>query len=126
MSTTASQLSLDERIAAVFADSATSTDVADLIEEAEAAAAASGKAAEQARTRALDPALSAAEVARARRDMEDAAFGRDRLQVAVQRLGDRLKELQRREENHRRQVAYDRVRAELIRSSTKSPRTIAL
>jgi len=44
--------------------------------------------------------------------MEDAAFGRDRLQLAEQRLGDRLKKLYHREENQRRQAAYDRVRDE--------------
>ena len=73
---------------------------------------ASEEAAEQARTRALDPALSPAEVAKARREMEDAAFRHDRMQVAVQKLGGRRKELQWREEDQRRQVAYDRVRAE--------------
>ena len=73
---------------------------------------ASEEAAERARTRALDPALSPAEVAKARREMEDAAFGRDRLQVAVHRLGERVKKLQWREENQRRQVAYNRVQAE--------------
>ena len=112
MSTAAPQVSLDERIAAAFAGGATSVEVAELVKEAEAAAVASGEAAEQARTRALDPALSAAEVARARRAMEDAAFARDRLQVAVHRLGDRVKELKWREESDRRQVAYDRVKAE--------------
>jgi hypothetical protein len=34
------------------------------------------------------------------------------MQVAVQKLGDRLKELQWREEDHRRQIAYDKVKAE--------------
>jgi hypothetical protein len=83
-----------------------------LVKEAEAAAVAAGAAAEQAHIRALDPALPAAEVARAGRGKEDAAFGRDRLQVAVEKLGDRLKELQRREETQRCKIAYDRVRAE--------------
>jgi hypothetical protein len=86
--------------------------IADPAKEAEAASLEAGATAEQGRIRALDPALSSAEVARARRDMEDVAFGRDRLQVAVQKLGDRLKELQRREENQRRQIACDRVKAE--------------
>ena len=81
--------------------------MADLIAEAEAAAVASGDAAERARTRALDPALSAADVAAARRDMEDAAFRRDRMQVAVQRLGERLREVRRQEDQARRRAAYD-------------------
>ena len=101
-----------ERIAAAFADGATSTEVAERIKEAEAMSVASEEAAEQARTRALDPALSPAEVAEARRQMEDAAFRRDRMQVAVQKLGERLKERQWREENQRRQTAYDKVKAE--------------
>lgn len=48
----------------------------------------------------------------ARREMEDAAFRRDRLQTAVERLRDRLKELRYQEEDQRRQVAYDKVKAE--------------
>jgi hypothetical protein len=98
---------LDERIAAAFADGATSSDVADLIAEAEAAAAASGEAAEAARTRALDPTLAAADVAAARREMEDASFRRDRLHEAVRRLGERLREVKQVEEQARRRVAYD-------------------
>jgi chromosome segregation ATPase len=47
----------------------------------------------QARGRALDPALTANDDATARRRMEDAAFRRDRLQTAVTRLQDRLKEV---------------------------------
>jgi hypothetical protein len=67
--------------------------VATLIKEVEATAVASGDAAEQSRKRALDPALAPAEVAVARREMEDAAFRRDRLYTAVKSLGDRLNEL---------------------------------
>ena len=70
---------LDERIAAAFSESIESADVADLIAEVEAAAAFSGDAAERARARALDPALSTADVATARCEMEDAAFRRDRM-----------------------------------------------
>jgi hypothetical protein len=42
----------------------------------------------------------------ARRDMDDAAFRRDRMQVAVQRLGERLREVRRQEDQTRRRVAY--------------------
>lgn len=100
---------LDDRITAAFADDAKSDDVASLIREAEAAATAAGDAAERARSRALDPALSAVDVANARRKMEDAAFRRDRLQVAVSRLGERLREVRAHEENDRRQLAYDKA-----------------
>jgi hypothetical protein len=103
---------LDERIVEAFRDGAKSTDVVKLIKETEAAAAASGDAAEQSRKRALDPALAPADVVVARREMEDAAFRRDRLGTAVQRLGDRLNELRAKEEDGRRRLTYDKVKAE--------------
>lgn len=101
------KVALDERIAAAFNESIRLADVADLIAEAEAAVVSSGDAAERARTIALDPALSAADVAAARRDMDDAAFRRDRMQVAAQRLGERLREVRRQEDQARRRAAYD-------------------
>jgi hypothetical protein len=52
---------------------------------------------ERARTLALDPALSATDVATTRRDMEDAAFRRDRMQEAVRRLGEGLRDVRRQE-----------------------------
>jgi chromosome segregation ATPase len=79
-----------------------------LIEEVEA----SGDAAEQLRKRALDPALAPADVAGARRQMEDAAFRRDRLQTAVAKLRERLEEVKAQEEDQRRWVAYEKVKAE--------------
>ena len=73
-----------------------------LIDEAEAAASRSAnEAAEQARARALDPALSVREVAEARRQMEDGAFARE-LSAAVPRLQQRRKELVEAEEDARR------------------------
>jgi hypothetical protein len=103
---------LDDRIAAAFADGAKSDDVASLIGEVEAAAIAVGEMAERARSRALDPVLSAPDVAAARREMDDAEFRRDRMQVAVTKLGVRLSELRAQEEDHRRRLAYERARAE--------------
>ena len=97
---------------AAFADGAKSDDVASLIREAEVAAIAAGEAAERARERALDPALSAADVATARCEMDDAAFRRDRLQVAVKRLGERLREVRAQEEDQRRWLAYEKAKAE--------------
>jgi hypothetical protein len=41
--------------------------------------------------------------------MDDAAFRRDRLQVAVKRLGDRHRAVRAAEENQRRQLVYDRA-----------------
>ncbi len=103
---------LDDRIAAAFGDDVKSDDVKALIVEAETASLASGEAAEQARGRALDPALTANDVAEARRQMEDAAFRRERLQTAVSRLQERLKEVRAQEEDQRRRIAFKKAKAE--------------
>jgi hypothetical protein len=100
---------LDDQITASFIDGAKSDDVASLIVEAEAAAIAAGDTAERTRSRALDPALSVADVATARREMDDAAFRRDRLQVAAKRLGERLREVRAQEEDSRRRIAYKKA-----------------
>jgi hypothetical protein len=44
--------------------------------------------------------------------MEDAAFTRDRLQTAVATLRERLEEVRAEEEDHRRRLVLDRVKAE--------------
>jgi DNA repair exonuclease SbcCD ATPase subunit len=103
---------LDDRIALAFADTVKSGVIAALIAEAEGAALASGEAAERAKQRALDPALTANAVAEARREMDDAAFKRERLQTAVTRLQTRLKEVKAREENERRWTVYEALKAE--------------
>ena len=107
-----SKPSLDERVAAAFAAGSNSDDVAALIGEVEATAASAGEGAQRARERALDPALSPADVAAARRQMEDAAFRRDRMQAAVAKLGERLSELRAQEEDQRRWQAYEAAKAE--------------
>ena len=71
---------------------AKSADVATLIKHTNLAAKSAAELAEEARKRALDPALSANGVADARRAMDDAAFKRDRLQAAVTKLGERLEQ----------------------------------
>jgi hypothetical protein len=103
---------LDDRIAAAFGDGATSRGVAALIKETERTVVSSDEAAERARKHALDPVLSTEEVADARRQMEDAAFRRARVQAAVMRLRERLAEVKALEEDHRRQLVYDRVKTE--------------
>ena len=111
--TVKSKQSLDERIAAAFTDGGTRSDhVSQLIVEVEAAAAAADAAAKSGREEALDPALSPADVAAARREMEDAAFRRDRMQTAVVKLGERLGELRRKEEDKRRWIVYEKARAQ--------------
>ena len=103
---------LDVRIADAFGDTTSSDAVAALIKEVEAAASEASLRADEARARALDPALSLDTVASARREMEDAAFSRDRMGAAADRLTGRLKEVRRAEEDRRRQAAYDEVKAE--------------
>src|SRR5260370_15442921 len=98
---------LESRIMAAFAEGATSDAVATVLAEAKEAASAAGDAAEKARTWALDRSLSAPDLPVARREMQDAAFTRDRLQAAAKRLGERLQELRAQEDGHRRQLAYD-------------------
>jgi hypothetical protein len=103
---------LDARVAVAFRAAVKSSDVSALIVETEAAACAAGKAAERARERAFDPVLTADAVAEARRQMEDAAFRRERLQTAVSRLRERLKEVKAQEEDQRRWIAYEKAKAE--------------
>jgi membrane-bound lytic murein transglycosylase len=103
---------LDNRISAAFRKTATSEEVAALILEADTAALEAGKAAERARSRALDPALNAKLVSEARKEMEDSAFRRERLENAVTRLRERLERLKAREEDARREIAYQQVVAE--------------
>jgi hypothetical protein len=67
--------------------------------------------AEQARNHALDPTLSGSELKDARAGMDDAAFKRDRLQAALEKLRERLAELKYQEEHARRQVVYDKAEA---------------
>src|SRR5262245_35658952 len=102
---------LEERIAAAFGKT-NSSDVTALIAEAEIAVVACSEAAEAARLQALNPALCAADVAAARHQMEDAAFKLDRMQEAVRRLGERLREVKTQEEQARRRTAYDAALAE--------------
>jgi hypothetical protein len=105
-------IDLEVRIAAAFRDDATSDSARALVTETEDAAIAAGEAAARTRERALDPALSAKAVAEARRQMEDACFYRERLQTAVSRLRERLKEVKAQEEDQRRWATYQKLEAE--------------
>ena len=103
----------DDRIATAFSrNGIKSDDLKALLAETEAAAVAAGEAAERARERALDPALSARDVIAARAEMDDAVFRRERLQTAVSRLKDRLKEVRAQEEDQRRWIAYEKLKTE--------------
>jgi hypothetical protein len=81
-----------------------------LIKHTNVAAKSAAELAEQARTRALDPALPGNVVTEARRVMDDAAFRRDRLLAAVTKLGERLEQLKDQEENERRRLLMTRPR----------------
>ena len=84
---------------------------ASLIKDTEHGVASASDLAEQARNRALDPTLSGSELNDARKCMDDAAFGRDRLQAALGKLRERLAQVKDQEENARRQVVYDKAEA---------------
>lgn len=104
------EVPIEERIAAAFSDDVASSQVAQLLAEVEGAVVAAGEASERARERALDPALSKAQLTDARREMDDAAFRRDRMQVAMGRLRERQRERRAAEEQRRRWAAYDAAR----------------
>ena len=109
---TAEPASLDTRLVAAFEDTASSDVVNALIGEVQSAAQGAAERADAARARALDPALPIAEVTAARREMEDAAFIRDRMTVAATRLTERLREVRRNEEDRRRQARYEAAKTE--------------
>jgi hypothetical protein len=103
---------LDARIAAAFAEDAKSVDVSRLLPEVEEAATAADAAAGEARARALDPLLSPDEVRLARREMEDAAFTRDRLCEARNKLVERIEALKALESDRAQRAEHERVSAE--------------
>jgi hypothetical protein len=74
----------------------TSDALASLIVDTEAAIAAAEQAAEHARARALDPALSP-DPAQARQAMEDAAFAADRLRTLLPKLRAKHRQVAARE-----------------------------
>jgi hypothetical protein len=111
----AEHTTMDAHIAAAFADDATSANVARLLSEVETAANAADAAAEEARVRALDPLLSSDGVAVARREMDDAAFKRDRLKVAAAKLAERVEALKALEAERHARAEHQRILAERTR-----------
>jgi hypothetical protein len=103
---------LDTRIRAALDDGASSQAIVELIGAVDAAAQAAGRAAAVARARALNPALASNGVTEARRQMEDAAFERDRMVTAVTKLRERLIAVKAGEEDAPRLRAYEAVEAE--------------
>jgi hypothetical protein len=85
-------MNVDQRIASALTDEITSADLELLISEAKEAITTAEEAAEAARKKALDPALSP-DPTKARVEMDEAAFARDRLRTAFPRLQERHREV---------------------------------
>ena len=98
-------LPLDTRITHAF-NGANSGEIAATLEQATAAIATAAAAAEQARKRALDPLVTAGELAAARTAMDDAQFLHERLTEAVSRLRQRLAAVRAAEEEACRLAHY--------------------
>jgi chromosome segregation ATPase len=104
---------LDARIEAAFSPgAATAAEVAALIREIEALAPRLDVAAEEAFAVVGSEVRSIQERREARRLIEDVDARRKHLHTATADLRERLKEVRAQEEDQRRQVAYDRVKAE--------------
>jgi hypothetical protein len=106
------QLGLEERIAAAFADTASSEAVCQLIAEVEQAADQANETAETLRARSIDPTVGAQEARANRREMDEAAFRAERFDAALARLDTRLKELRAREKNEARWAVYRALETE--------------
>jgi hypothetical protein len=107
------------RIVSAIAEDAKSGDVAQLLAEVEAAAAAAGVAADATRKQALDPLLSGEELKLARREMDDTLFRRDRLREAASKLAERVEALMAMEKARAERAEHDRVLAERNRLAEK-------
>jgi hypothetical protein len=98
---------LAERIAAALSDETTSPNLAELINEVEAAAASADEKIAEARARALDPTVIDAD---ARTALADAEFNRDRMQAALPQLHTRHQHAVARE----RAAAWDGEYTEVV------------
>jgi hypothetical protein len=113
---------LDERIAAAFSADVKSSGAARLLAEVKEAASAAEVVAETARKHALDPLLSGDDLKLARRDGDDAAFKRDRLQEASAKLAERVEALKALEADRRLQAEHERILAERDRLAEEMER----
>jgi hypothetical protein len=101
-------LMLEQEIVAALEADVNSSDLSALIERTEVAISKADQAAETARTKALDPALSP-DPKTARAAMEDAVFIRDRLHGLKPRLQQRLQQVEAAEAHARWLAVYERV-----------------
>ena len=90
-------LTLEQRIAVALSDSIKSDVVAELIQEVESAAQAADENATKAREQALDPAV-VVDVASVGAAVATATLSCDRLQAALPRLQERLKQVREQED----------------------------
>ena len=101
---------LEQRIAAALSDNAiTSTALAALFGEVEAAITAAEASSEAAKTRALDPSIQDAEAARQQRD--DAIYRLERLRAALAPLQQRYNEVRKAERKVKWRADYAEVKA---------------
>jgi hypothetical protein len=103
---------LDSRIASALSEVLPSSEVTQLIAQAQQASEEVQARAAAAKRKALNPRLPRAEVERARHAMESDHFIAERLQVALAELDARHKELAAEEENARRIARYEEAVAE--------------
>jgi hypothetical protein len=102
-------VALEKRITSALVDAIASAAIAELIAETESAIAIADEAAEQARTKALDPLLSP-DATKARAAMEDAAFIRDRLRTVLPRLQARFRQVSLQERYDAWVIDYDNIK----------------
>ena len=104
-------ITLEQEIVAALAGAdVNSSDLSALIERTEAAIPETDQAAETARNKALDPALSP-DPKTARAAMEEAAFARDRLKTLLPRLQARHQEVQAQEYLTQWRSDYEKLKA---------------
>jgi hypothetical protein len=99
--------SLDDRIADAFAIHMTSTELASLLHEVEAASVDAKTESNEAESRALDPKLRPDEVAAARWTMDDATFRSKRMDVAAEQLTELARRTKAGEEAADRRMAHE-------------------
>ncbi len=104
--------SLDDRIADAFSSALASADLAELLAEVERTNEAAKAESKEAEARALNPKVRSAEVAEARRLMEDANFRSKRMDAAAEQLKGLLSSTRSREEAEVRRIAHEAAIAE--------------
>ncbi len=104
--------SLTDRIIVLLRSEATSEALAEVIEEARDELATLTEACEDAKERMLDPLSTSADVARARKGLDDSTLQAQRLEAALGHLSDKLDASREREAEAARTEVYEEVAAE--------------